>query len=141
MLNIFKNKFAYFIVIFTMITIPIASAKYISYEYLEDSARVALYDVEVLLPNGWEWTETNEIVFTQPGNILSIDIPFTVINNSEVAVKCSFVAVEQLSGKRVEFDTIYIPVDSDVVYEMEIPEDALIGDTNFRIEMNLEQID
>ena len=145
MINVLKKnlmfKLSFLIIFVTIITTPIASAKYISSDVFTGGARVASFDVDIYLPNGWEWTKTNEIVFTKPGNITSLNIPFTIVNNSEVAAQCIFIAVEKMLGKRIEFETIYIPAKSEDTYEISLPEDSLIGDTNFKIEMIIEQID
>ena len=120
-------------------TIPIVVAKYAIQSDFSDQARVAKFDIEVIPPNEWLTDETNQIVFTLPGNVTEVGVPFIVINNSEVKVLCNINAYhENLGIQRLgEWE---IDIGEEVVCKIEIPESA-IGESLFELIVLVEQVD
>ena len=82
-------KLASLLLMLSFLTTPLAMARYVTSASFDNVAQVAKFDVEVIPPVGWNIgaSATNEIHFTVPTNIDSVNVPFTINNNSEVTIR------------------------------------------------------
>jgi|GEM_PF-4619139 len=118
---------------------PVGVAKYVTQTSSSDQARVAKFDVEVIPPKDWLIDEENEIIFTVPGNIEEIEVPFIVVNNSEVKVRCRINAYHERLGT-YELGEWVIDMGEMRECLVEITESA-IGESLFELIVIVEQVD
>jgi len=146
MLKIWKDSSAnilfrgVFILLFLVIvTIPTVRAQYRMQAESFNQARVAKFDIEVVTPNDWIVDDVNEVVFTQVGSLESTDIPFKVINRSEVKVRCIILAYYERFDITVEVERGEIDIDSEEEFYAVIPESS-VGEVTFELIILVEQI-
>lgn len=147
MLKIWKNNnanvllYGAFILLFLVVVmIPLGQAQYVTQAEISHHARVAKFDVEVIAPSEWVLEEANEIVFTKRGNLESVDVPFKIINNSEVKVYCTISSYQAQLDMTIPLAEGYVDVNDDKEFYAQIPEED-VGESVFELIILVEQVD